>query len=430
MRRQGRQPDQADRWRDRKRYLWPLGIVAAFGPGIAWLLVHYLSWGIFWAVGFLVFVVLIPLIDLLVRLDQVNPPDEVLARLEADPYYRWCVYAYLPVQYAGFFFGFWCLAHAPMATGERIAMSMTIAVSSAIAINVAHELGHKKPRLEKSLAKIALAPSAYGHFYIEHNVGHHVLVATPGDPASARLGESLWAFWPRAIFGGLRSGIRLERDRLRRQGKGFWTLRNDVVQTWLLTAVLAAAVAIAFGPGVLPWFVLQAAISALILEGVNYIEHYGLLRPVGENGRPGKILPEHSWNCDYICSNLFLYHLQRHSDHHANPRRRYQALRSYDTAPQMPAGYAAMLLLALMPPLWRRVMDPRVVAHYRGDVMRANVQPSRRERLLRRFPPPATERAAAIAPPSKGREKPRGVTPRPAVGVVDTVWGRFTHSKT
>jgi alkane 1-monooxygenase len=131
--------------------------------------------------------------------------------------------------------------------------------------------------------------------------------------------------------------------------------------------------------------VLQAVVAALILEGVNYIEHYGLLRQVGENGRPVKIQPEHSWNCDFVCSNLFLYHLQRHSDHHANPRRRYQALRTVDTAPQMPAGYAAMLLLALVPPLWRRVMDPRVLAHYDGDVTRANIQPDRRAALLQKY---------------------------------------------
>lgn len=385
--------DQQD-WRDRKRYLWPLGIVAAFGPFFGWILVHFFHWGIFWSVGFWMFALMIPLVDAVARIDQRNPPDEVLAQLEDDPYYRWCVYAFLPVQFAGFFFGFWCLRYAPMATGERIAMSLTLAVSTAIAINVAHELGHKKPRLEKNLAKIALAPSCYGHFQIEHNVGHHVRVATPADPASARLGESLWVFWPRAIYGGLRSGIALERARLQRRGKRFWSPANDVVQSWALTLVLVAILTVAFGPGVLPWFVLQAVVAVLILEAINYIEHYGLLRPVGENGRPGKIAPEHSWNCDFICSNLFLYHLQRHSDHHANPRRRYQALRSCDVAPQMPAGYAALALLALVPPLWRRVMDPRVVAHYDGDVTRANLQPNKRASLLRKYPPPPGARIA------------------------------------
>lgn len=378
-------------WRDRKRYLWPLGIVAALGPFFGWILVHYLSWGIFWSIGFLMFAIMIPLVDVLARIDDRNPPDEILAQLERDPYYRWCVYAFLPLQFAGFFFGFWCLRYAPMATGERIAMSLTLAVSTAIAINVAHELGHKKPRAEKNLAKLALAPSGYGHFHIEHNVGHHVRVATPADPASARLGESLWAFWPRAIWGGLRSGVGIERARLERRGKRFWSPANEVLQSWALTVVLVLILTLVFGPQVLPWFVLQAVVAILILEAINYIEHYGLLRPVGKNGRPGKVAPEHSWNCDFICSNLFLYHLQRHSDHHAHPRRRYQVLRSCDSAPQMPAGYAALALLALVPPLWRRVMDPRVVAHYGGDVTRANVQPGKLEALISKYPCPPTE---------------------------------------
>lgn len=137
----------------------------------------------------------------------------------------------------------------------------------------------------------------------------------------------------------------------------------------------------------LPWIALQAILAMLVLEAVNYIEHYGLLRPIGANGRPGRVTGAHSWNGDYVCSNLFLFNLQRHSDHLAHPRRRYQVLRSIEDAPQLPAGYALMVMLALIPPLWRRVMDPKVLAHYEGDITRVNIRPSRRAKILQRYRP-------------------------------------------
>ncbi|WP_305095349.1 alkane 1-monooxygenase [Prescottella sp. R16] len=379
--------DNVFRWRDPKRYLWPFGLAAAAGPFIAWFLGTYV-WGLLWGFGGYLFVVVVPLIDAFTGADKSNPPEEAMRTLSADKYYRWCTFAYLPLQYASFFFGFWCIAFAPMTTGEKTGMAITLAVSAAIGINVAHELGHKKPRHEKWLAKIALAQSFYGHFYIEHNIGHHVRVATPEDPASARFGESVWVFFPRAIFGGLVSAVRLESARLQRRGHRFLSVHNDILQSWTLSVLMSAAIVVLFGIDMIPWILLQAFLAMLLLETVNYIEHYGLLRPVGPNGRPGRVLPEHSWNSDHSCSNLFLFHLQRHSDHHANPRRRYQTLRSFDDAPQLPAGYAVMVVLAFVPPLWRRVMDPRVLAHYGGDIRRVNVQPSKRDRILRRYPVP------------------------------------------
>jgi alkane 1-monooxygenase len=152
-----------------------------------------------------------------------------------------------------------------------------------------------------------------------------------------------------------------------------------------MTAVFYAALATWLGWVVLPFLLVQAAYGASLLEVVNYIEHYGLLRQPGADGRPVRCEPEHSWNSNHRMSNLFLYHLQRHSDHHAHPARRYQALRHFDSAPQLPSGYAGLLLVAYVPALWFRLMDARVLAHYGGDLARANVQPSRRAALQRRF---------------------------------------------
>jgi alkane 1-monooxygenase len=256
---------------------------------------------------------------------------------------------------------------------------------SGIAINTAHELGHKRPKHEKWLAKVALAQPAYGHFFIEHNRGHHVRVATPEDPASSRLGESFWEFLPRTVWGSLTSAVHLEKQRLDRLGKSFFSIHNDVLNAWAMTLVLFAALTAIFGLEVLPWLLLQAVVGASLLEVVNYLEHYGLLRGKREDGRYERCRPEHSWNSDNIASNVFLYHLQRHSDHHAHPTRRFQALRHFENLPELPSGYASMILLAYATPLWYRVMDPKVLAHYGGDVTKANILPRKRARMLAKY---------------------------------------------
>jgi alkane 1-monooxygenase len=164
-----------------------------------------------------------------------------------------------------------------------------------------------------------------------------------------------------------------------------WSLRNDILNAWAMTVVLFGALIAVFGLGVLPWLLVQAVFGFSLLEVVNYLEHYGLLRQRQADGRYERCRPEHSWNSNNLASNVLLYHLQRHSDHHANPVRRYQALRHHDEAPELPSGYATMIALAYVTPLWRRVMDPRLLAHYDGDVTRANIHPRARTRVLARY---------------------------------------------
>ena len=306
-------------------------------------------------------------------MDARNPPDSVIKWLEQDRYYRWCTYAFIPIQYAGLLLACWLWSSGKLSIVEDVGLALTVGMVSGIAINTAHELGHKRASLERWLSRVALAQSGYGHFYIEHNRGHHVRVATPEDPASSRLGESFYAFWPRTVAGSLRSAWGLERTRLARTGRSPWTLHNDILGAWAMTVVLFAALCAAFGLVVLPYLLLQAVIGFSLLEVVNYLEHYGLLRSRRADGRYERTAPEHSWNSNSVASNVLLYHLQRHSDHHANPTRRYQALRHVDQAPQLPTGYAGMIVLAAIPPLWRRVMDPRLLAHYGGDLARANI---------------------------------------------------------
>jgi alkane 1-monooxygenase len=377
-------PGQA-KWRDPKRYAWLLGLIVPTLPFLAYGLVQATGLGVFWFYGpFLVFAIF-PVLDLLVGLDATNPPDSVIKWLEQDRYYRWCTYAFLPIQYAGLVFACWLWSSGTLSTLDDIGLMLTVGVVSGIAINTAHELGHKRASMERWLSKVALAQSGYGHFFIEHNRGHHVRVATPEDPASARLGESFYAFLPRTVVGSLRSAWELERTRLGRGGHSPWTPRNDILSAWAMTVVLFAALTAIFGVTVLPYLLGQAVLGFCLLEVVNYLEHYGLRRQRREDGRYERTRPEHSWNSNSVASNVLLYHLQRHSDHHANPIRRYQALRHVEEAPQLPTGYAGMIVIAAAPPLWRRVMDRRLLAHYGGDVSRANIAPRKRMRMLARY---------------------------------------------
>jgi alkane 1-monooxygenase len=382
-------------WRDGKRYAWLCGLLVPLFPFMAWGLVEATGLGVFWWWGpFLVYVVL-PLLDNLIGTTTLNPPDTAVSWLERDRYYRWVTYLYLPLQYAGLFLACWLLTRGDLSLVDKLGLTATIAMVAGIAINTAHELGHKKDRLERWLSKIALAQTGYGHFYIEHNRGHHVRVATPEDPASSRMGESFWGFFPRSVVGSLKSAWRLENKRFARRGQSIWTIRNDILNAWAMTVALYAVLLAVFGVGVLPWLLIQAVWGFSLLEVVNYLEHYGLLRQREASGRYERANPQHSWNANNMASNVFLYHLQRHSDHHANPVRRYQALRHFDESPQLPSGYATMIVLAYLTPLWRKVMDRRLVAHYGGDVTRANIAPRARADILARYGTTTGEAAAA-----------------------------------
>jgi alkane 1-monooxygenase len=368
-------------WRDRKRYLWTLGLIAPACSLLPSQLVLWTGLEVLWWIGPIIVFVAIPLVDALVGEDGVNPPDEAYKQLSNDRYYRWCTYAFLPVQVVALVVACYLWSSDALALVDKIGLAVTVGVGCGIGINAAHELGHRSDRLERWLSKIALAQSCYGHFYVEHNKGHHARVATPEDPASARFGESLWRFLPRSVIGGLRSALRLERDRLRRRGLRWWSLDNNLLQAWAMSIVLFGVVLGVFGWRIAPYLVVQAVVGFCLLETVNYVEHYGLLRQRLPRGGYEPCSPRHSWNSDRLVTNVFLFHLQRHSDHHANPGRRYQTLRSSEEAPQLPAGYATMIVLAAVPPLWRRVMDRRVLAHYDQDVRRANIAPGARAKL-------------------------------------------------
>jgi alkane 1-monooxygenase len=203
------------------------------------------------------------------------------------------------------------------------------------------------------------------------------------------MGENFYRFWPRTVVGSLQSSWRLEKNRIGRRNKHPFRLSNDNINAWLMSAVLWIAMVAWLGIEILPYLLIQMFIAITLLEAVNYLEHYGMLRQKvmhGDRERYERVDPGHSWNSDNIATNILLYHLQRHSDHHAQPTRRYQALLSYKESPVLPTGYAGMILLSLFPFAWRRVMDPKVLNHFDGDISRANIQPGKRAKILNQYP--------------------------------------------
>ena len=354
---------------------WPLWLFALLIPLLPFVSVFadvmQLGWGWWFFTPLFVFG-FVPALDLLVGDDSGNLSPATLDALVGSGYHRRLVDLYIPLQIVAFATCAWFYGQSN-GLGEKVGIIFSAGIVGGVAINAAHELGHKKGDAAKRLSLLALAQSGYGHFYVEHNRGHHRHVATPEDPASARFGESLWRFLPRTVTGSFASAVRLERDRLNRRNLGFVSAHNHILQGALLTAILwLGAVALA-GFSVWPFLLAQAVIGIFLLEDVNYLEHYGLRRQKLESGRYEACRPEHSWNSDHRVSNMFLYQLQRHSDHHANPTREYQVLRSFDDAPGLPTGYSGMLLLSTVPWLWRKVMDPRVLAHYQEDRSLLNV---------------------------------------------------------
>ncbi|MDY7025250.1 MAG: fatty acid desaturase [Pseudomonadota bacterium] len=373
------------KWVDGKRYLWllspaiPYLITTAF-LAYFWLDASFLLW-----TGPLFVYLIIPALDFLIGTDATNPPESAVADLEEDKYYRWTVYAYIPAQIILTIFGAWMVTTYSLSFWEIVGIVLSVGAVNGIGINTAHELGHKKEPIERFLAKVVLMPVAYGHFETEHNKGHHVNVSTPHDPATSRLGEPFWLFLPKTFVGSLTSAWNIEKKRLNRLGKPVFSLENENLRAWSMTVVFFGAITAAFGWWALAFLVVQALYGISLLEVVNYLEHYGLLRKKLPNGRYERCKPEHSWNSNHLITNLFLYQLQRHSDHHANPVRRYQALRDFKDSPQLPSGYASMIVVAMIPPLWFKIMNKRVLAHYDGDITKAHLYPPKREKLLLQY---------------------------------------------
>ena len=372
-------------YRDRKRYAWILSLLVPMSVGLGPLLMLALDDVRALWIPTAFFYLVAPLLDWLLGEDQSNPPESAVPALDADLYYRWITFLLVPLLWSAFIFSAWFVARHDLPWHGVLAMVMISGSVGGFCINLGHELGHKNTRLERWLAKLVLAPTAYGHFYTEHNRGHHRDVATPADPASSRMGESIYHFVLREMPGAFKRAWKLEADRLHREGKSVWSLHNDILQPALITVALWSGLVVWLGAGILPFLLVASFWANFQLTSANYIEHYGLLRQERAPGKYEICQPHHSWNSNHIFSNWALFHLQRHSDHHAHPLRRYQSLRHFENLPSLPSGYFGMFTLAYIPPLWRSVMDERLLAVVGRDASRINLDPGKRQALITKY---------------------------------------------
>ncbi len=378
---------EAVEYTDRKRWFWALCLPYSLLP-LTGIVPHAITGNPWWfALPFGLAYIAGPLLDSIIGEDRNNPPQEVISQLEQDRYYRYLTYACVPLHFLSLVISAWYAGTGDLGVAAFVALAIIAGLTSGLAINTAHELGHKNSRIEKLLAKIVLAVPAYGHFSVDHNLGHHRNVSTPADPASARMGESIYKFALRELPGAFFEAWSLEKDRLARRGKSSWNPGNQILQSFAITALLSLALVLAFGWPMIPFLLLHNAFAWWQLTSANYVEHYGLLRERDATGKYERCQPHHSWNSNHVYSNLVLLHLERHSDHHTHPTRRYQSLRHYDDLPSLPSGYFGSYLLAYIPRLWFRVMDKRLLAlpQVKGDLDRVNIDPDARPSLFLRY---------------------------------------------
>lgn len=363
-------------YRDVKRHLWFLSFVPALIPVGFYVAYLVTNQSAYWVLGPTLFIyAFIPLMDLALGEDRNNPPEEVVNALSEDRYYTRLLFGAVALTYVSFAVSVWFYATQDLPLWALALVAISAGTISGGALTVSHELGHKPGRAEQWGAKLINGLSWYAHFTQEHNSGHHTEVATPEDSASSRFNENLYAFALRETTHGVKRGWAVERRRLARRGHGFWTWRNDILQSYAISFAILVVCLSLFGWIMIPFFLLHNVFSWHQLTMANYVEHYGLKRERRENGKYEPCRPIHSWNTNHVFSNLLLFHLQRHSDHHANPMRPYQALRDFEDLPRLPSGYPGCFVLAFIPPLWFRVMNPKVLALADGDMSRVNTGP-------------------------------------------------------
>jgi len=317
---------------------------------------------------FFVFI-LVPIFDHIIGQDPVNPNEEhQVPELSKEVFYRILTLLCLPMQIATIFYGGHILMSAELSWIGQLGWVFSVGtVGAIVAINVGHELIHKDPLIEQWAGGLLFSCVSYGGFKVEHVRGHHVNVSTPEDASSSRYGQSLYRFLPHAYLHNFLNAWKLEAKKLKRKDKSVFSLNNELIWWYGISFIFAAICGVLWGWAGVVYFFAQSFVAFSLLEVINYIEHYGLHRRKLENGRYERTNIKHSWNSNYLLTNVFLFQLQRHSDHHANPKRRYQVLRHHEASPQLPSGYATMVVLALFPPLWFKVMNPKVEAYYQGE---------------------------------------------------------------
>ena len=332
------------------------------------LIIYFLAFISFTNTGILCWLVLIyswvfiPLLELFIKPNSGNMSAAEEELSKNDCIYDYLLYLIVFIQLPTLFFFLYSFTESNLATvdiiGRITAMGM---LCGTFGINVAHELGHRKNKFEQILAKISLLSSLYMHFFIEHNRGHHKNVATPHDPSSARYNEWLYIFYFRTIIFSYLSAWHIANNEMKKKGKSIYSLQNEMLQAHIIQLAFVGLIYFFFGGWITVYFLGVAFMGILLLETVNYIEHYGLQRKSTSANSFERTMPQHSWNSNHAIGRILLFELSRHSDHHYLASRKYQILKHYDNTPQLPTGYPGSMLLALLPPLWCKIMNKKIL---------------------------------------------------------------------
>ncbi len=307
--------------------------------------------------------VFIPALEMLLKESNEEMSDEVKKNRSMDIFFDILLYLNIPLVFSIFFLSLNLLLYSSSSFEIVGIIASTSIMMATNGINVAHELGHRKSFFSRTCSKLLLMPSQYMHFYIEHNFGHHVNVGTAEDPATAKYKQSLYSFWITSVIGQYIGAWKLQLKLLKISKYKFFSIKNDMMFYVIFQLMFIYLIYFNYGITVTIYSLIISVISFLFLETINYIEHYGLSRKKDENGRYERVKTVHSWNSNHVVGRLVLYELTRHSDHHFISSKKYQVLESIDESPQLPYGYPTSILLSMVPPLWFKIMNPRVESY-------------------------------------------------------------------
>ena len=336
------------------KYLSPL-IVYVFSY-IAFTHTGILSWS-----ALLYAWIFIPLVELFMQPNEKNMAAEEEAIAKNNKLYDYILYLIVLLQFPTMFFYLQSMKEVELSNIDIAARIFTMGLlCGTFGINVGHELGHRKNKFEQILAKASLLSSLYMHFFIEHNKGHHKHVATPHDPSTAKYNQSVYAFWPQTLIGTYLSAWKIANEEMEKKGKPWWSLQNEMLLFQIIQISFVLVILNFFGVKIAILFMVAALIGGLLLESVNYIEHYGLSRTQTSEQQFERVQPHHSWNSSHVLGRILLFELSRHSDHHYMASRKYQVLQHHINAPQLPTGYPGSIILSLFPPAWFYIMNKKI----------------------------------------------------------------------
>jgi len=373
-------------WIRNKKYWYLTSTILPGVPIVSAMIASSTGNGLWlWAMVVVLYAIL-PLLDHFSGLDAANPGESLMDELKNDNYYKYVLYAAAILHWVALVYMGYVVSIGDFSWFNVLGAALSIGISNGLGLVSGHEMGHKvNDKVQIFFAKLVLSCSGYGHFFIEHNKGHHKDVSTPEDPATSRFGESIYKFVQREVPGAFRRAWELESARLHRLGKSEWSLSNEIIQPALMTITGYTLMLAYFGPVMIPFLLIGAAYGWWQLTCANYIEHYGLMRERDANGRYERCQARHSWNSNNKISNLVLLHLQRHSDHHAHPTRPYQLLRDYPEVPGLPSGYPWMFAIAMVPSVWFDTMNPMVTEWAEGDMTKVNIDPDVQDEMMKRY---------------------------------------------